>query len=50
MPYEIRYVKGDERPYKIVNKDRNQVVGSSKTRAKAESSIRARMSGEHSKK
>jgi len=48
MPYEIRYVKGDERPYKIVNKDKKKVVGSSKTRTKAEASIRARLSGEHS--
>lgn len=50
MPYTIRYVRGDKKPYKIVNKDRNQVVGSSKTRAKAKASIRARMSGESSKK
>jgi hypothetical protein len=42
MPYVIRYIEGDERPYKIVNKDRNEVVGSSTTRAKAEASIRHR--------
>ena len=46
MPYKIRYVKGDSRPYKIVNKDKNKVVGTSKTKAAAEASIRARMAGE----
>jgi len=46
MPYTITYVKGDESPYKIVNTDRNEIVGSSKTREKAEASIRHRMSSE----
>jgi len=46
MPYTINYVKGDERPYKIVNTDRNEVVGSSKTREKAEASIRHREGSE----
>jgi hypothetical protein len=47
MPYKIKHVKGDSRPYKIVNKETNKVVGTSKTKAKAEASVRARMSGEN---
>lgn len=50
MPYKIRKVKGSKRPHKIVNKDRNEVVGSSTSKKNAEASIRARLSGEHSKK
>ncbi|HUS89763.1 MAG TPA: hypothetical protein VMW91_10485 [Desulfosporosinus sp.] len=50
MPYTIRKVKGDKQPFKIVNTDKNKVVGSSKTKANAVASIRARLSGEHSKK
>jgi len=46
MPYKIRYVKGAERPWKIVNKDHNEVVGSSTSKASAEVSIRARMGAE----
>jgi hypothetical protein len=48
MPYTIRKVKGDDRPFKIVKTDTNEVVGSSKTRAKAEASIRARHAGKRS--
>ncbi len=48
MPYTIRYVKGSSRPWKIVNKDRNEVVGSSTSKAAAQASIRAREMGEHS--
>ena len=47
MPYAIRYVKGSDRPYKIVNKDRNEIVGSSTSKASAEASIRARMGAEN---
>jgi len=47
MPYTIRYVEGDKRPYKIVNTDRDEVVGSSLTRENAEASIRARMGAEN---
>ena len=47
MPYKIRYDKGSERPYKIVNTDRNEVVGSSTSRANAEASIRAREMAKH---
>ena len=46
MPYKITHVKGDKRPYKIINKDKNKVVGTSKTLADAKASIRARYSGE----
>ncbi len=46
MPYSIRYVKGAERPWKIVKKDTGKVVGSSKSRKAAEASIRARHAGE----
>jgi hypothetical protein len=48
MPYKIKEVKGDKRPFKIVNTDKNKVVGSSKTRKDAEASIRARHAGKHS--
>lgn len=47
MPYKIKYVKGAKRPWKIVNKDRNEVVGSSTSKASAEASIRARMGAEN---
>ena len=46
MPYKIVKRTG-AKPWKIVNKDRNEVVGSSTTKAKAEASARARMAGEH---
>jgi len=46
MPYSIKYVKGSKRPYKIVKSDTGKVVGSSKTRADAKASIRARYMGE----
>lgn len=41
MPYKIEKRSG-KRPYKIINKDKHQVVGSSTSRAKAQASIRAR--------
>ena len=48
MPYKV--VKRDgSRPYKIVNKDTGKTVGSSKTKAAAESSIRARYAGKGGK-
>jgi hypothetical protein len=46
MPYKTKYVKGAKRPWKIVNTDRNEIVGSSTTKANAEASIRARMMAE----
>ena len=44
MPYRIEKRSG-ERPFKIINKDTGKQVGSSTTKAKAESSIRARHAG-----
>lgn len=49
MPYKIIYIKGEKRPWKIKNKDRNEVVGSSTSKASAEASIRARMGSENEK-
>jgi len=45
MPYWI-IKKSGPRPYKIVRKADGKEVGSSKTRADAQASIRARMKGE----
>jgi hypothetical protein len=53
MPYRIEYKeghknsKGESAPYVIVNKDRNEQVGSSASKEDAEASIRARLAGEH---
>lgn len=49
MPYRIERRKG-QRPWKIINKARNEVVGSSTTKAKAEASVRARMGAENDTK
>jgi len=49
MPYKIEYKKDEQRPYKIINIDRNQVVGSSLTLQDAQATIRARLVGEHKK-
>jgi len=46
MPYSIVKRSG-EKPYKIINKETGKIVGSSATKAKAESSIKARLAGEH---
>lgn len=46
MPYKIVKRTGS-RPWKIINKDRNEEVGSSKTKKEAEASVRARLAGEH---
>lgn len=46
MPYTIRYVDGEKRPWKIVRVEDRKVVGSSKTEKDAKASIRARTSGE----
>jgi hypothetical protein len=45
MPYTIVKRTG-ERPWKIIKKTTGQVVGSSKTRAAAVASVRARHAGE----
>ena len=46
MPYKI-VKKGGKKPYKIINKNTGRTVGSSNTRSEAESSVRARLAGEH---
>ena len=46
MPYKIVKRTG-ARPWKIINIDRNEVVGSSVTKKMAEASARARLAGEH---
>jgi hypothetical protein len=53
MPYRIEYQKdhknskGESAPWVIINKDRDEIVGSSQTRETAEASVRARLAGEH---
>jgi hypothetical protein len=53
MPYRIEYQqdhknsKGEPAPWVIINKDRNEIVGSSHSRESAEASVRARLAGEH---
>jgi len=50
MPYEIRYrpgLKPKERPWKIWNKEKRMYVGSSLTKERAESAVKARLMGEH---
>jgi hypothetical protein len=53
MPYRIEYredhknSKGEDAPWVIVNADRDEIVGSSKTKETAEASVRARLAGEH---
>ncbi|MDO8579077.1 MAG: hypothetical protein Q7R50_07875 [Dehalococcoidales bacterium] len=53
MPYRIEYQKdyknskGEPAPWVIINKDRNEIVGSSKSKESAEASVRARLAGEH---
>jgi hypothetical protein len=44
MPYKI-VNKGGSRPFKIINKDTGKTVGSSKTKASAKASVRARWAG-----
>lgn len=41
MPYKVVKRTGSK-PYKIIKKDSGKVVGSSKTKAKAQASVRAR--------
>lgn len=52
MPYEIRYrpnIPPKDRPYKIYNKDKKKIVGSSVTEEMAKKAIRARYWGESKK-
>ena len=46
MPYKIVYRPTSSRPWKIVDEN-GKVRGSSTSRTKAESSINARLAGEH---
>lgn len=46
MPYTIRR-QGGKRPWKIIKRDTGEVVGSSVSKEAAESSMRARMAGDH---
>jgi len=48
MPYRVVKRSGDK-PYKIINKETGKIVGSSKTKANAEASVRARMAS-HTKR
>ena len=53
MPYRIEFQKdhkkstGEAAPWVIINKDREEIVGSSETKETAEASVRARLAGEH---
>jgi hypothetical protein len=53
MPYRIEFKeehknsKGESAPWVIVNADREEIVGSSKTKEMAEAAVRARLAGEH---
>jgi hypothetical protein len=53
MPYKIEHKeghknsRGEPAPWVVVNKDRNEVVGSSTTKEDAEASVRARLAGEY---
>jgi len=49
MPYSIQKRTGP-RPWKIIKKSTQEVVGTSMSKAKAEASVRARYWGEHRKK
>jgi hypothetical protein len=48
MPYSIRKRTGP-RPWKIIKKSTQEVVGTSTSKPKAEASVRARYWGEHRK-
>jgi hypothetical protein len=48
MPYSIRKRTGP-RPWKIIKKSTQEVVGTSTSKSKAEASVRARYWGEHPK-
>jgi hypothetical protein len=48
MPYSIQKRTGP-RPWKIIKKSTQEVVGTSTSKAKAEASVRARYWGEHRK-
>lgn len=50
MPYEIVYVAGDDRPWKVKNKETGKIVGSSKSYHKAKASVAIRLDAEKEKK
>lgn len=51
MPYKIVYrPSGNKKPWKIINKDTGEQVGSSTTKKKAERSVNARLAGAHGAK
>ena len=47
MPYAVSKRGKGKRPYKIRNKNTGRIVGSSTSKAKANSSIRARNAAKH---
>ncbi len=53
MPYRIEYQEkhknsqGEPAPWVIINKDREEIVGSSHSKESAEASVRARLAAEH---
>ncbi len=53
MPYRIerkqgyKNAKGEDAPWVIINEDREEIVGSSETKEKAEASVRVRLAAEH---
>lgn len=50
MPWYVKKIGNGPRPWKILKKDTNQVVGSSETKAEALASVRARYAAEGEKK
>lgn len=46
MPYKIEN-RGGAKPFKIINKNTGKVVGSSTSRAEAQTSVNARLAGAH---
>ena len=49
MPYTVKYkpLRNSTKDWAIINNDTGKVVGRSDTKAKAESSARARLAGAH---
>ncbi|MFA5034506.1 MAG: hypothetical protein WC500_01805 [Candidatus Margulisiibacteriota bacterium] len=47
MPYKIVKKGKGPKPWKIINKETGELVGSSNTKTKAEASARARMAAHH---
>lgn len=49
MPYKVIKTAG-AKPWAIINKNTGKTVGRSDTKADAESSVRARLAGEHGRR